>query len=291
MTVLLISVAVLLGLNLVMVSWAFGEWVWARTRKASWRTAGQVLPPAAEPRQPTIIMVHGFGGSPLDLKPLAETLRDRGFKVVVPVVPGQIAAVFAYCRHRFSADRYLDWLENILAAETRHRGQRPFLVGFSMGATLATIMAARGLSPRVVLLAPYYRLALADGLMAASAAVARYLVPVVPRLIKVGINDPEGRRIYRPGTHLVCLRGFQHLRTLAECAEKQIVKIEVPILVMTATQDSVADSNSVHQLFQTLPSASVEQCGRSNHALLYDADHQWVIERVVRFIETPRDAS
>ena len=290
MTVLLISLSVLLGVNLVMFCWAFGEWAWARTRKASWRTTEQVLLPAAEPRQPTIIMVHGFGGSPLDLKPLAETLHNRGFKVVVPVVPGQIAEAFAYGRHRFSPARYLEWLENILVTETRHRGQRPFLVGFSMGATLATIMAARGLSTRVVLLAPYYRLAMADRLMAASAAVARYLVPVVPRLMKVGINDPEGRKIYRPGTHLVCLRGFRHLRALAENAEKQITKIEAPILVLTATHDSVADSNRVHQLFQALPSASVEPCGQSDHALLYDADRQAVVERVVRFIETPKDA-
>jgi carboxylesterase len=290
MTVIITIVSALLGLNLAMLCWALGEWMWARTRKSSWRTSGQLLPSDEKHHRPTIIMVHGFGGSPMDMKPLAQALKDRGFKVVVPVVPCQIARSFAYRRHRYSPDRYLDWLENILTAETDKSGRRPILIGFSMGGTLATIMAARGLSARVVLLAPYFRLALLDGLMASTAAMLRFLLPVVPRLISVGIKDPAGRKIYRPGTKLVCLKSFLHLRVLAARAADQVPRIEVPTLVLTAADDSVADTGGTHCLFQSRPAANVEQCPRSDHVLLFDFDRQWVIRRVVRFLETPGDS-
>ena len=290
MTVIITIVSALLGINLAMLGWALGEWVWARTRQSSWRTSGQLLPSDEKHHWPTIIMVHGFGGSPLDMKPLAQALNDRGFKVVVPVVPCQIAHSFAYRRHRYLPDRYLDWLETILTAETDKSGRRPILIGFSMGGTLATIMAARGLPARAVLLAPYFRLALWDGFMATSAAALRFMVPVVPRLIKVGVKDRTGRKIYRPGTHLACLKAFLHLRVLAARAADQVPRIEVPTLVLTAADDSVADTGSTHSLFQSHPAATVEQCPRSDHVVLFDFDRQWAIRRVVRFVETPGDA-
>ena len=46
----------------------------------------------------TIILVHGFTGSPYDYRTLAESLRDSGYRVVIPVVPGQTKATLVYRR-------------------------------------------------------------------------------------------------------------------------------------------------------------------------------------------------
>ena len=92
-------------------------------------------------------------------KPLALRLQQEGFRVVVPAIPFQAAEYWAFTRGRFTVADYTAWLDKVIQNEVHLSSEKPFLVGFSMGGTLATIATAQSKVAGTVLLAPYNGLA------------------------------------------------------------------------------------------------------------------------------------
>src|SRR5262245_52134090 len=121
------------------------------SRKDAWLTSTQILPGEDGNAKPSVILLHGFGGSPYDLRPLAERLAQRGYRAVVPALKGQCSTSFAYGRGRFTPAEYREFLLDLLREETALAGAPPMLVGFSMGGALAAIAAAEYPVGRLVL--------------------------------------------------------------------------------------------------------------------------------------------
>jgi carboxylesterase len=85
-----------------------------------------------------ILLMHGFTGSPVSLRPLAELLSKRGFAIEMPRLPGhgtQPRDLLPY--------RYADWRAEALAGleRLRARTQHVVAVGLSMGGTLVLDLA------------------------------------------------------------------------------------------------------------------------------------------------------
>ena len=71
----------------------------------------QILEPVGKPRHKSIIMIHGFGDSPLSFKQLAKELSEMGYFVSVPLVPCQTRNSFSYFRGRFESEHYREWID------------------------------------------------------------------------------------------------------------------------------------------------------------------------------------
>jgi carboxylesterase len=86
-----------------------------------------------------VLLVHGFTGSPISLRPLAELLSKRGFAIEMPRLPGHGTRP-----KDLLPTRYGDWRAEALAALTRLRArtQQVFAVGLSMGGTLVLDLAS-----------------------------------------------------------------------------------------------------------------------------------------------------
>lgn len=101
-----------------------------------------------------VLFLHGFTGNPSELAVCAETLSKAGYAISVPRYPGHgtrradLMATSAEDWARRAFDAYMD-----LAAVygTVH------VVGHSMGGLLATAVAAAFGAPRLVLLAPAFK--------------------------------------------------------------------------------------------------------------------------------------
>jgi carboxylesterase len=104
------------------------------------------------------LLIHGFLGSPRELRPLAQELADAGVTARGVLLPG-FGTDIDRLRH-VEAD---DWLSAARDAwiETREGALRTTLIGFSMGGAVALRLAAEaGLTPdRLILLAPHWRFA------------------------------------------------------------------------------------------------------------------------------------
>jgi carboxylesterase len=256
------------------------------SRQDPWLRSTQVLLPqdGGAGSRSSVVLLHGFGGTPRDFRSLAEFLAARGFRVVVPALPDQTSTSFAYGRGRVSPADYVDWLGDLIRDEAATSGRPPMLVGTSMGGTLAVIAAAEHSVGRLVLIAPYFALAVGGELTSRATAWLKWVVPVIPKLAKGQISDPEGYREYQTGSYLVSLRAFEQLAEIAEIAKSRLPGLTLPILAFASENDSVASYRATERLLRDCRQARLIACNRSNHVLTYDFDRERIMAEIAAFL-------
>jgi carboxylesterase len=285
---ILIAVGILLlaAVNLPILLGACYEYG-ASSGKHPWLTCTQVLDGKGGDARSSVILLHGFGGTPSDLRVLAERLADRGFRAVVPAIPEQTSTTFAYVRGRISPAEYADWLLDLIRKETAAGGQPPSLVGFSMGGALAALVAADHPVARLVLISPYFSLPERTQWAASTAHWLRWIVPVVPKAAKGQIMDPDGYRQYATGSYFISMRAVLRLAELADIARAKAARLTLPTLVVAAEKDIVASFAVTEGLFRGLGNARLVVCNRSNHIVTYDFDRDLVVKEVLAFLTSP----
>jgi esterase/lipase len=282
-TVIGLGLVVLAAANLAILALAWIEHAGAAGRDP-WLRATQVL--LAEPRngRPSVVLLHGFGGTPRDFQALAELLSARGYRVVVPAVPEQTSISFAYGRGRWSPGDYRAWLGEMLENETAIGGAPPLLVGMSMGGALAAIAAADHAIGKLVLISPYFNLAIADTSITRGVRWLRWVLPVVPKVQKAQIADPDGYKAYATGSWLVSLQAFLQLVAVARIASAKARGLTVPTLVLASQIDTVASFTATERLFVGREEVRLVPCNRGNHILTYDYDREHILAEVVAFL-------
>jgi carboxylesterase len=135
---------------------------------------------------PAAVLVHGFPGTPNEIRSVAEALHENGWTVQGLLLPG-----FGPQLDTLGQMKYEDWLEQVVRAvdELRREHFPVLLVGFSMGGALAVKAAALSRPDGVVLLAPFLWL---DSLW------QRLLLPVVPRILPAHIRPFRGINFSNP---------------------------------------------------------------------------------------------
>jgi carboxylesterase len=234
-----------------------------------------------------VILLHGFGGTPSDLRIIAETLAERGFRAIVPAIPEQTSTTFAYGRGRISPAGQVAWLVDLVERETAASGRPPSLVGFSMGGALATLVAADHAVDRLVLVSPYFNLPERIQWVASMTRWLGWIVPVVPKFAKGQIMDPVGYRAYATGSYLISLRAVLGLAELATLARAKAAHLALPVLVLASERDTVASFATTERLFRSNGKARLVACNKSNHIVTYDYDRELVATEVLAFLESP----
>lgn len=101
-----------------------------------------------------VLLIHGFPGTPAELRPLANHLADAGYSAHGMLLPGfgpDISNLKNY-------DRF-DWLRAVRRywQDEMHIYDTKTLLGYSMGGAMALNLANELNPDRLVLLAPFYR--------------------------------------------------------------------------------------------------------------------------------------
>lgn len=281
---ILIVFIIILTFDLGMLVFAFFE---GRlfTERNRWIVESQSLENSDEIALKSVIMIHGFMGSPYDVKGLAENLQRDGFRVVVPVMPGQSFSTPAVERGRFRSDFYIDWLSSIVQKETALTGKAPILIGFSMGGTLATVVAHNSQIDKLVLIAPFFNLPQTGDCVWTVSKYLSCLVPLVPKLSKGRINSPDGYEKYIPGSYIISLSAFNNLGELAQKASSCASKIKTETLIVLSQNDHVASAKKTVSLFSNMANVSIVTYNSSDHILTYDYDSVEIVKTVGTFLE------
>lgn len=101
----------------------------------------------------TAVLVHGFPGTPGEMRDLARDLHAQGWSVEGLLLPG-----FGREYPRMFLQRATGWIEAIAQSVRRHQqaGQKVMLVGFSMGGGLSACAAALVSPQKLALLSPFW---------------------------------------------------------------------------------------------------------------------------------------
>lgn len=247
-------------------------------------TAPFELGPPATSAPASVLLLHGFTGSPWEVRPLGESLADRGFHVLAPRLPGHgtTPEAMLWASHH-------DWLFAAQKAFEQLAGsRRVVLAGLSMGALLSMILASRRRQrvDGLVLMAPVL------GFHDRSARLARRirsfgvrdLVP--PWVDKEGTDiEDDAIRAESPALMRYPMARAWDLMELQDLARSIIPRLTVPSLVLTARNDHVVDNEKVYALTKTLPFCQHVELQRGYHIIPRDTDRAIALTHIAHFVE------
>jgi len=240
-------------------------------------TFGPVDAPAA------CLLIHGFSGSPVEMRWLGTYLAERGVRVEGIRLAGHGTEPEALTHLTWH-----DWLNSASEGLERlmHGRKQVAIVGFSMGGLLALHLCAA--HPEQV-----------SGLVTISLPIffrdrRIHLIPMVRHVVR-------WHNVRRPGTHIdpeantryhayrrYPLVAVDQLLDLMRVTRRVIPKVKIPTLIMHGLRDHVIHPKSALYLFRRIGSSEKELVWwrNSGHGVPFDAEREEVWRKVLQFVET-----
>jgi carboxylesterase len=275
-------------------------WVWRSWHRSHFeRRATSRFPvgphgiiPGAEPRALTVpdahmgvVLLHGFGDTPQTLASLAERLRDDGFDVDVPLLPGHGRTL-----KEFASSNGSEWLAAARAAhsEMRARHTRVALVGLSLGGALAATVAADDPDlERLVLLAPYVDTPPLLRMLVRAAPAIGAVLPYVGGDGSQSILDPEAReQALAFGATTPQL--VRELVRVADTARASLARVKAPTLYVQSREDNRITEDVARRAFAMLGAHTkkLELLTGCGHVLTVDFCRERVASLVSEWLTT-----
>ena len=230
----------------------------------------------------TAILIHGFTGTPFEMRWLGDRLASKGFRAIGVRLPGH-----GVVAEELERSNFMDWLNEVRAVVlAQPEGSRVFLVGLSMGALIAAIVAAdhphrvRGLA----LLAPALRLRPRIELFRAASGWG--LLPWV-RFVEKKPSDMEDRALQaqNPNIGRIPALSVGQLGQLQLLTRLALPKISAPALVMYSERDPTVAPAAAYEVAKRIGSrpARLVRLDRSKHILTLDVERERVADEIERF--------
>ena len=224
------------------------------------------------------LVLHGFVGNPISVRPLAEDLAEAGLAVELPRLPGHGTRW-----QELNRTTWHDWAREagaglaVLAARTERR----IVVGLSMGGLLALHLAATRpewvsgvvlINPSI-LLQPRRFMSLLPAL--------KWVVPAMPD--PVGHDDIALPGVSERGYEVVGLKALHSLLDLQRKVDLE--SVTAPLLILTSRTDNCVRPEGSQTILQRVASVDREQAWleHSRHVATLDHDAPEITQRTLAF--------
>ncbi|WP_414715107.1 alpha/beta hydrolase [Stackebrandtia sp.] len=227
----------------------------------------------------TIVVCHGFTGTPASVRPWAEYMHTCGYNVMAPRLPGHGTRW-----QDLATTRWPDWygeLENAFDDALR-RGRPVFVFGHSMGGTLVLRLAEqRGDEVAGI--------AVCNPSVFDPRFAVRYLVPYLRLAVRsvpgIGsdIAKPETFETSYPRVPLAALNSLRQLWTITR---EDLPRITQPITVIHSATDHIVDPRNSRIVLDGVRSSEVSEhlLPRSYHVATLDYDAPQLHEQSAEFV-------
>jgi len=237
--------------------------------------------------QPAVLLIHGFPGTPHEMRPLAECIHGLGWPVHVMLLPGFGPDLDSL------ADRQVgDWTQAIEVAMGRlHQRHAPVVIlGYSLGGALALATALQTRPDGLILFSPFWRF---EHILWKLLPVMRLITPRIQpfRLFEPDFTHPEMRKgmaEFMPDLDLddpavqEGIRNFAipmgmlgEIRQAGRLSERAVEDITLPALVFQGWQDQLVPPRQTRQLFQSYAGALRYLELEAGHDLIADTSVSW----------------
>jgi esterase/lipase len=226
------------------------------------------------------LLIHGFPGTPWEVRALGELLAARGYEAHGPLLPG-----FGPYITSLGERSWRDWEASVRETfATLSQGAGEFIVvGYSMGAALAVRLAAEAQVDRLVLINPF------TGVGPPFNVLLPLLVPVIgdyrpylwanlddeqlrevlARILPdLDVDDlPTRRRLRREVK--IPLRALEQARRLGSAGWRAAGRVRAPTLVVQGADDPVVSPARTRRFVRRLGGPVRARLVRGGHVLVW----------------------
>jgi carboxylesterase len=231
-----------------------------------------------------VLLLHGFTGSPPEMRLLGDYLHQRGLTVCAPLLPG----------HGSSADdlnrcTWRDWTGHAeqALADLRSRCEPVFVGGFSMGSLVALYLAAHHPElPGIILYAP--ATIVADRRVYLT-PVLKYLIPKMRKSGESDLTDPQAHLRFWSYEEYPVAAAHEVLK-LTRRVRRLLPGIACPLLIIHGIHDQAIHPRSARYTFERAGSADKElvTLQNSGHGLVVDSEWVAAARKTYEFVEVHR---
>jgi carboxylesterase len=230
------------------------------------------------------LLIHGFTGSPAEVRPMGEHLTRCGFTVSAPLLAGH-----GTTPKDLAQARWQDWFASVEEGyrTLREACDEVFVAGFSLGSLLAVHLAVHHQVSGVILLSPGFWL---RDRRAALVPLFRRLVEWVPKDLdadKADLADHSALELVWSYDVLSTSALHQSL-LLQRIARDELRCVLQPTLVIHAVRDRSIAAHSGPRTYEGLPSEDKEmlELHESGHLVVLDSERDVVFQRVSEWMQT-----
>ena len=227
-----------------------------------------------------VLLLHGFTGSPTEMRYMGDYLAQEGYTVSCPLLPGHGTSVDDLERRKRE-----DWIHAAREAADMLRKEcnRTILVGFSLGGLLALDLAARESYDGAVLIAPGLFVINRLAPLAGIASLFKFRIP----------QDSAGDDLLDPAANdrvwcydQIPARAAHQVMLLAKNARRLLPQVTLPVLTVLSKGDKSVAFHTGEYLMEHLGSTRKELMilEGSGHNILVDGERDRVNQRVLEFV-------
>ncbi|MCB0034713.1 MAG: alpha/beta fold hydrolase, partial [Anaerolineales bacterium] len=210
------------------------------------------------------LLIHGFPGTPAELRPLGEQLAAADYTAYGLLLPGFGAEIETLITK--TSD---DWLRAAQKkwSQIQQDHHTTTLIGYSMGGAIATCLAAQQPPDHLVLLAPFWRL---NTILRHLLPIVKYIKPRITPFEKANFDDPELRKqmhsvmggdldLDNPEIQqqlrkniVIATATFDEVRRLGQAAYKAAARLTCPTLIIQGAQDDTVVPSLTRRFMQQI---------------------------------------
>ena len=228
-----------------------------------------------------VLLIHGFTGSPPEMRPVGDYLNARGLTVSAPLLPGHGTDV-----DDMNSRRWPEWAASVEQAlcDLQSRCSTVFVGGLSMGALLTLHLGAHYLElSGVILYSP--AVVVAERLIYLT-PILKYLVPKRPKSGESDLTDPQADlRLWSYDETPSC--AAHELLKLILRVRRFLPQVTCPLLIIHSALDTVIAPNSARYTYERAGSSDKElvTLRNSGHCITVDSEWEFVAEKTHKFIQ------
>ncbi len=229
-----------------------------------------------------VLLIHGYTGTPAEMRLLGEHLQQEGYTVLGVRLPGHGTEPWA-----LNEIQWPDWYDEV--AKGFYRLQQccseVMVAGLSMGALLAMVAAARlPVSKAVFMAAPIF--------------VQDWRAPLLPFLkyfihyLKKKKRNYFTAEKYNLAYNVMPVKPLSSLFALtALCKKKILPQITIPCLIMQSTVEHTVKPSSASYIYEHLGSKykKLVWYHRSGHILTLDVEREDIFQKISEFFRSEQD--
>ncbi|MFC4768380.1 alpha/beta hydrolase [Effusibacillus consociatus] len=225
-----------------------------------------------------VLLIHGFTGTPSELRPMGEYLASKGVTVKAPLLAGH-----GTTPEQMMKTGMKDWIKSAGDAffELQRKCDQVYVAGLSMGGALALHIAARlPVAGVIPMCAPVF-------LTDRRAKFSRFVVPFKKFHVHRGAH-PEHIDMYLAGYKKTPIRCVTELLKLIRTVRNELREIKAPAFILQAEQDTTVRPESAEYIYKHIGSRQkqIKWYPNSGHILTVDHDREQVFEDVAAFLSS-----